>query len=102
MQVFRTRVRLPPAPPSKKRKGYIYVLLQCNTSKNREIQRSVIAMAASPWEAMKKVSDVFSETIVDGKPLTVINVSAERDEGYECIIISDILYEDAGYKMEND
>jgi hypothetical protein len=40
-------------------------------------------MAASPWEAMK-------------------NVSAERDEGYECIIISDILYEDAGYKMEND
>lgn len=59
-------------------------------------------MVASPWEAMKKVSDVFSETIVDGKPLTVINVSAERDEGYECIIISDILYEDAGYKMEND
>lgn len=78
---------------------YFYsVKIQAVTSKNREIQRSVIAMAASPWEAMKKVSDVFSETIVD----TVINVSAERDEGYECIIISDILYEDAGYKMEND
>lgn len=78
---------------------YFYsVKIQAVTSKNREIQRSVIAMAASPWEA----SDVFSETIVDGKPLTVINVSAERDEGYECIIISDILYEDAGYKMEND
>ena len=77
---------------------YFYsVKIQAVTSKNREIQRSVIAM-----EAMKKVSDVFSETIVDGKPLTVINVSAERDEGYECIIISDILYEDAGYKMEND
>ena len=78
---------------------YFYsVKIQAVTSKNREIQRSVIAMAASPWEAMKKVSDVFSER----KPLTVINVSAERDEGYECIIISDILYEDAGYKMEND
>lgn len=77
---------------------YFYsVKIQAVTSKNREIQRSVIAMAASPWEAMK-----ISETIVDGKPLTVINVSAERDEGYECIIISDILYEDAGYKMEND
>lgn len=63
---------------------YFYIVkIQAVTSKNREIQRSVIAMAASPWEAMK-------------------NVSAERDEGYECIIISDILYEDAGYKMEND
>lgn len=61
---------------------YFYsVKIQAVTSKNREIQRSVIAMAAFPWEAMKKVSDVFSETIVDGKPLTVINVSAERDEG---------------------
>lgn len=57
---------------------YFYsVKIQAVTSKNREIQQSVIAMAASPWEAMKKVSDVFSETIVDGKPLTVINVSAE-------------------------
>lgn len=54
---------------------YFYsVKIQAVTSKNREIQRSVIAMAASPQEAMKKVSDVFSETIVDGKPLTVINV----------------------------
>jgi hypothetical protein len=59
-------------------------------------------MAAFPWEAMKKVSDVFSETIVDGKPLTVINVSAERDEGYECIIISDILYEDDGERLNGD
>ena len=38
---------------------YFYsVKIQAVTSKNREIQRSVIAMAASPWEAMKKVSDV--------------------------------------------
>lgn len=82
---------------------YFYsVKIQAVTSKNREIQRSVIAMAASPWEAMKKVSDVFFETIVDGKPLTVINVSAERDEGYECIIISDILYEDDGERLNGD
>lgn len=82
---------------------YFYNVRICAvTSRNKELWRNVVVMATSPWEAMKKVSDVFSETIVDGKPLTVINVSAERDEGYECIIISDILYEDAGYKMEND
>lgn len=69
---------------------------------NKELQRNVIVMATSPWEAMKKVSDVFTKTMVDGEPLTVINASAERDKHYECIVMNDALYEDAGYKMEND
>lgn len=54
---------------------YFYNVRICAvTSRNKELWRNVVVMAASPWEAMKKVSDVFSETIVDGKPLTVINV----------------------------
>lgn len=81
---------------------YFYNVRICAvTSRNKELWRNVVVMATSPWEAMKKVSDIFTNTMVDGEPLTVINASADRDEYYKCIVINDALYEDAGYKMED-
>lgn len=81
---------------------YFYNVRICAvTSRNKELWRNVVVMATSPWEAMKKVSDIFTNTMVDGEPLTVINASADRDEYYECIVINDAFYEDAGYKMED-